>query len=97
MWKLLLLVKKAYNFLSTIYRHVSYVLFFMMRFTIVYFSNLYCSVYLIYSVYEKNFLSISDFLNIMDALIEVHLALFQCFELRRCIGYASPLLKFDGS
>ena len=71
-----------------------YFCFMVMRFTLVYFANSYGSVYFIYNIYDKFFLSIFDFLYNLDALTKVHLALFQFFESRRCIGYACPLLKF---
>ena len=67
------MVMKAYNFLLAICRHVSYVLLFMvMRFILVYFANSYSNVYFIYNIYDKFFLSKSDFFGIMNALTKVY-------------------------
>ena len=55
----------------------------------MYFVNSYVIVYFIYNIYDVfyYFLYMTS-LVLLDALANVHFALFQFLQLRRCMGYA---------
>ena len=49
-------------------------------------------VFILYTMYiTKSFFLYLTSLVLLNALTEEHLALFQFFKLRRCMGYASAL------
>ena len=58
----------------------------------MYFANSYMIVYFIYNIYDLfyYFLYMTS-LVLLDALADVHFALFQFLQVRRCMGYACTL------
>ena len=64
----------------------------VMSFILVYFSNSYVIVYFIYNIYDAfyYFLYMTS-LVLLDALADVHFALFQFLKLKRYMEYACTL------